>query len=42
MNLDDLKQHFVYIFCTNQFDPKTEDTSSDKELKQYLDTNLIL
>ena len=34
--LDNLKQHFVCICCTNQFNPKTEDSSSDKKLERCL------
>ena len=40
--LDGLRQHFVHIFCTNQFNPKTEDSSSNKKLEHSLlyDTGL--
>ena len=39
--LDGLKQHFVYIYCTNQFNPKTEDSSSTKKREHSLDSYLI-
>ena len=34
--LDNLKQHFVCICCITQFNPKTEDSSSDKKLEHCL------
>ena len=42
MVLDGLKEYFVYIYYTNQFNPKTEDSTSNKELEHSLDTYLIL
>ena len=30
------------LVLTNQFNPKTEDSSSNKELEHFLDTYLIL
>ena len=32
----------MYIYCTNQFNPKTEDSSSNKKLGHSFDTYLIL
>ena len=42
MVLGGLKRHFVYIYCTEQFNPYTEDSSSNNKLKHSLDTNLTL
>ena len=39
---DSLKQHSVHIIhWANQFNPKTEDSSSNKKLEHSLDTYLI-
>ena len=42
MILDGLKQHFVFTCCTGQFNPKTEDSSSNKKLEHSLDTFFII
>ena len=42
MVFDGLKQHFVHIYHTNHFNPKTEDSTSNKKLEHSLDTYLIL
>ena len=42
-NYDDgLKQHFAYVYCTDQFVPKTEDSFSNNKLKHFFDSKLIL
>ena len=37
-----LKQHYAHIYRTDQFNPKTEDSFSNKELEHSLDTYLII
>ena len=35
------KATFCILYCTKQFNPKTEDSSSNKKLERCLDANLI-